>query len=162
MTLMISVLVLGIGATLVMDLWGLVRRALFGVPTPDYRLVGRWLAHMRHGQFVHRPIAASAPVAGESLLGWAFHYTVGIAFAALLVGLEGRAWMAQPTLLPALAVGLATVVAPLLLLQPGMGTGIAASKVPRPWHARFHSVVTHLVFGAGLYLSALMLASGAE
>ncbi|OVZ64709.1 hypothetical protein CDO44_00395 [Pigmentiphaga sp. NML080357] len=55
---------------------------------------------------------------------------------------------------PALALGVATVVAPFFILQPGLGAGIAASKTPRPNAARLRSLVTHAVFGLGLYISA--------
>ena len=53
---------------------------------------------------------------------------------------------------------LVTVAAPLFLMQPGMGMGIAASKTPNPNAVRLRSLVTHAVFGAGLYLSALAVA----
>jgi hypothetical protein len=43
------------------------------------------------------------------------------------------------------------VAAPFLVLQPGMGAGIAASRTPRPAAARFQSVITHAIFGLGLY-----------
>jgi Protein of unknown function (DUF2938) len=43
------------------------------------------------------------------------------------------------------------VAAPFLLMQPGMGAGIAASRTPRPAAARLHSLVTHGIFGLGLY-----------
>jgi hypothetical protein len=46
------------------------------------------------------------------------------------------------------------VAAPFLLLQPALGAGIAASRTPRPNVARRRSLVTHLVFGLGLYLAA--------
>lgn len=52
---------------------------------------------------------------------------------------------------PALIVGIGSVAAPFLLMQPGMGAGIAASRTARPAAARFHSVVTHAIFGLGLY-----------
>jgi hypothetical protein len=63
----------------------------------------------------------------------------------------------QPTLLPALGYGIATVTAPFLLMQPGMGAGVAARRTPRPDAARLQSLVTHAVFGLGLYLSGLAL-----
>jgi hypothetical protein len=50
-----------------------------------------------------------------------------------------------------LLVGVATVAAPFLVMQPGMGAGIAASRTPRPGAARLQSLVTHTVFGLGLY-----------
>src|SRR5690606_11707280 len=142
---------IGIGATAVMDLWGLARKPLLGVAPPSYALVGRWIAHMTRGRFRHDSIARSAPVRGEQVIGWTAHYLIGIAFAALLIGIWGSAWVQQPTIGPALAVGTGTVVAPFLLMQPGMGAGIAASRTPRPALARLQSLITHVVFGLGLY-----------
>jgi hypothetical protein len=41
-------------------------------------------------------------------------------------------------------------------MQPGMGMGIAASKTPNPKAARLKSIVSHTVYGIGLYSSALL------
>ncbi len=143
----------GVGATVAMDLWAIARRRLLGIPAPDYGLVGRWLAHMPRGRFRHDAIAAAPAVRGERLIGWAAHYLVGIAFAAILVGIWGSAWLRHPTIAPALIVGIGTVAAPFLVMQPGMGAGIAASRTPRPAAARLQSLVTHAIFGLGLYAS---------
>jgi hypothetical protein len=50
---------------------------------------------------------------------------------------------------------LATVLFPFLIMQPSLGLGVAASRTPNPMQARLKSLVTHTVFGIGLYLSAL-------
>lgn len=155
MDMFAGILLIGLGATALVDLWAIARRRLLGVTPPDYAMVGRWLAHMRHGRFRHVAIGAAAPVRGERILGWAAHYLTGVAFAALLVGIAGPGWLERPTLVPALAVGLGTVAAPFLLMQPGMGAGIAAGRTPNPAAARIHSLLTHAVFGLGLYLAAL-------
>lgn len=146
-----ATLITGAGATAIMDLWGLARRPLFGIPRPDYGLVGRWLAHKRHGRFRHESIGVSPAVRGERLVGWTAHYLIGIAFAALLPGIWGIGWIQRPTVGPAVLVGIATVAAPFLVMQPAMGAGIAASRTPRPAAARVQSLVTHGVFGLGLY-----------
>ena len=67
------------------------------------------------------------------------------------------AWFESPHLGHALAIGLATTAAPFLLMQPGMGAGLLARRTPRPNIARLHTVANHLVFGLGLYLTALSL-----
>lgn len=154
MNTLAGIVITGVGATLVMDLWGLARRPLLGIPAPDYGLVGRWLGHMPAGRFRHPRIAAAAPVRGERLLGWTAHYLIGITFAGLLVALVGPDWLQTPSLLPALGVGLVSVLAPFLLMQPGMGAGVAASRTPDPGKARRQSLLTHAVFGLGLYLAA--------
>ncbi|HAL68043.1 MAG TPA: DUF2938 domain-containing protein, partial [Pseudomonas sp.] len=82
---------------------------------------------------------------------------IGVAFAMLLVITAGTPWLSAPTLWPALAVGAGTVLAPLCLMQPAMGMGFFASRTPSPWRARFKSLVNHLVFGIGMYVTALAL-----
>ena len=150
---LVVTLVIGVGATAVMDVWGIARTSLLGIAAPNYGMVGRWIAYMPRGRFIHDSIAAAAPVSGERVIGWAAHYLIGVVFAAALIGFWGIAWLQYPTLVPALIVGIATVAAPFLLMQPGMGAGIAGSRTPRPAATRLQSLITHAVFGLGLYVS---------
>lgn len=149
-----NAILLGAGGTALMDIWGAIRQPLFGFPRLDNGLVGRWFGHMARGRFVHLSIAAAPPIHRERVIGWAMHYLIGITFAALLLGVWGLAWLRQPTPGPALTTGIVTVVGPFLLMQPGMGAGIAASRTPRPAMARIQSLITHALFGVGLYLTA--------
>jgi hypothetical protein len=151
MDYLVSTLLTGVGATAVMDLWAIARERILGIPPPNYGLVGRWFAHMPRGRFRHDSIAAALPVHGERLIGWTAHYLIGIAFAAILVGIWGLAWIRHPTIGPALVVGICTVAAPFLVMQPAMGAGVAASRTPRPAAARLQSLLTHAIFGLGLY-----------
>jgi hypothetical protein len=155
----VRILLVGLAATAFADAWTLLRRRLLGVALPDYALVGRWVGHMARGRLRHAAIAVAPPIRGERAIGWCVHAAVGVAFAALVPLAFGAAWLRAPTPLPALAIGLATVSAPFLLMQPAMGAGVAASRTPRPNVARAHSVAMHAVFGAGLYLAALALAA---
>jgi hypothetical protein len=144
---------IGAGATVVMDAWGFLLRRL-GVPSLDFGLLGRWIGHLPSGQLHHASIAKATPVRGERVLGWSAHYAIGITFAALLLALFGLSWAHAPSLWPALAVGIVTVAAPLFVLQPALGAGFASSKTPRPFFNSMKSVATHTVFGFGLYLAA--------
>lgn len=146
------VVLVGIGATAVMDLWLMLLR-LAGVRPPDFALVGRWVGHLPRGRFAHAAIAEARPLQGELVLGWLTHYAVGIAFAGLLVAVEGMAWLREPSFLPALLVGASTVAAPLFVMQPAMGGGFAASRTTTPVKNCLRSLANHAVFGAGLYLS---------
>lgn len=154
-----SALFVGCGATAVMDGWSILRKRLLGIPPLDYALVGRWFAYLPRGRFVHRPIAVSPPVHGERMLGWIAHYGSGVAFAGVLLAIFGVEWLCRPTIGPALIVGIGTIVAPFLLLQPGMGAGIAARRTPRPNAARLQSLITHTVFGFGLYAAGWLARS---
>ena len=150
-------LLIGVGATAVMDAW-LVLLQRLGVPTLNFAFIGRWVGHLLRGQVAHAAIAKAAPVRGELAWGWLTHYAVGVAFAGVLLSLQGSAWVHSPTLLPALAVGMGTVAAPLLVMQPAMGSGFAASRTPTPLKNCLRSLANHTVFGLGLYLSALVIA----
>ncbi|MBB2971537.1 DUF2938 domain-containing protein [Mesorhizobium sp. RMAD-H1] len=159
LTFGIAALLIGGGATLFMDLWAALQKRLFGLKPLDYRLLGRWIGHLRHGRFMHENIIAAPPVRSEAALGWFAHYLTGVAFAAVLLVVSGLEWARNPTPGPALLVGIATVAAPFLILQPGMGAGIAARRTPRPNVSRLRSFITHLSFGIGLYAAALVTAA---
>lgn len=144
---------IGAGATALLDAWLLVLSRA-GVPGLNFAHLGRWAGHLLHGQFRHAAIARSAPIPGERAWGWLVHYAIGIALAAALVAVEGWAWVREPTLMPAVAFGLLTTLAPLAILQPAMGAGFASSRTPTPMKNRLRSLANHMVFGLGLYLSA--------
>src|SRR3546814_15770014 len=118
-------LMIGVGATLVVDAWAAVLRHAFGIRPLDWALAGRWLGHFPRGRFTHANIAAAAPVRGERLLGWWFHYATGIAFASALLVANGVAWARQPTLLPCLGPGLAPVLFHYFLMAPPLGARLA-------------------------------------
>jgi len=151
--LIVQVALIGIGATAVMDLWLVVIQRL-GVPTLNFALIGRWAGHLLRGRFSHPAISKAEPIPGELAWGWVMHYAVGVGFAALLVIAQGASWTSKPTLVPAVAVGLFTVLIPLFVMQPAMGAGFASSKTPTPLKNCLRSVANHTVFGFGLYLSA--------
>ena len=147
------VVLIGVGATAVMDVWLMFLKRM-GVQTLNFAYIGRWVGHLTRGRFAHKAIANAQPIPAEVTLGWLTHYSVGIAFAGLLVGIQGIEWTREPAFLPAVAVGASTVLAPLFVMQPAMGAGFAASKTPTPLKNCLRSVTNHTVFGAGLFLTA--------
>jgi hypothetical protein len=151
---------IGLGATLVMDLWNLFLKRTFSIPSLSYCLLGRWLRHMPEGTLRHANIGAAPQKPFECTVGWIAHYTIGVVFALGFVVLTSGDWLARPTLLPALLYGIATVVFPFFIMQPSLGLGIAASRTPNPTQARLKSLVTHTVFGVGLYVCALGVSHG--
>ena len=153
----VGAVAIGLGATLVMDLWNLFLKRTFSIPSLSYCLLGRWLRHMPEGTLRHRSITAAPQKAHECTVGWIAHYSIGVVFALGFLALATGDWLERPTLLPALLYGVATVVFPMFIMQPSFGLGVAASKTPRPTQARLKSLVTHTVFGLGLYVCALGL-----
>jgi hypothetical protein len=151
----LSAILIGIGATVGIDLWNLFLNRAFKIPSLNYCLLGRWLGHMTEGTFRHESIAAASRRPLECTTGWIAHYTIGVVFAVVFVILASADWLARPTLLPALLYGIGTLVFPLFIMQPSFGLGIAASRTPNPPQARLKSLGTHAAFGLGLYASAI-------
>lgn len=150
-------LLIGVGATAIMDIWLFLLKQM-GIATLNLAFLGRWIGHLPQGQFIHASIVKAAPIKGELLIGWCIHYAIGIGFAILLLIIFGLEWARSPSLVPALIIGVSTVLAPLLILQPVLGAGIASSKTPTPLLNCLKSLGTHTVYGLGLYLIALSTA----
>lgn len=155
--LLISAVLMGLGATLTFDLGALFLKHAFKITPSNICLVGRWLRYMPEGIFTHANIGAAPRKSAECTVGWIAHYMIGITFALIFVALTGPTWLQQPTLLPALIFGVVTVVAPFAIMQPAFGLGFAASKLPNPTPARVRSLLNHTAFGLGLYLFAWLV-----
>lgn len=153
--LVIEIIVIGIIATLATDLWQRLVHAIARLPPANWGLLGRWVAWFPRGIFVHRPITGTAPVRGEAATGWAFHYAVGIAYAALYLATMWLGLGSEPTLVSALAFSLALLVAPWFVMQPALGLGFMAARAPHPTVIRVVNVSVHAAFGVGLYLGAI-------
>lgn len=155
--LLTCAVLVGCAATAATDIWALARAYLFAIPSLDYGLVGRWLVHLVRGRFCHRAIGAAAPVRGERLIGWTAHYVIGIVFAAILLAVWGLDWLRSPAIGPALIVGIGSATAPFLIMQPGFGLGLAARRAPRPNLVRVNTLLTHAIFGLGLYAAGWVM-----
>lgn len=149
--------VIGLGATILMDLWAIILGCFPGQNRPNWAPVGRWVWHLRHGQVFHRDIGQAAPYAQEQALGWLFHYVVGILYGVIFAFLVGAAWFAHPRFWPAWIWGIVTIAAGWFLLLPGLGLGWMGSRTAAPAVTRFLGLVAHTVFGFGLYATALMV-----
>ncbi|WCN12314.1 DUF2938 family protein [Marinomonas mediterranea] len=147
---------IGLIATIVMDIWGIIRQRLLSIPL-NYDFVGRWVAYFPRGKFRHSSISSSPRVRHERIIGWLTHYLTGVLFALFFIGACGTQWLDTPSLMPAMIVGGTTVAFPFLIMQPALGMGIAASQTPYPLFARIQSIVMHLIFGVGLFVGGLIL-----
>lgn len=125
------------------------------LPPANWGMVGRWVAGFPRGVFVHRPIGATAEIRGEVAIGWAFHYAVGIAYAALYLAIMRLGFGSEPTLGSALVFGIATIIVPWFVMQPALGLGFMAARTPKPAAVRAINISVHAIFGLGLYLGAL-------
>ncbi|MBO9475535.1 DUF2938 family protein [Shimia sp. R10_1] len=146
----------GLGATVFMDVVAVLRQGLSGT-NGFYCLVGRWIGSLPRSGFAHDDIRKSEAISGEALLGWSAHILMGVVFGVCFVLLFDTTVSSAILGVQSVGFGLGTVLVPWLIFQPLFGWGVAVSNTPDPWRLRLRSVITHGVFGVGLFVSALAL-----
>lgn len=151
-----TAVLIGVGATALMDGWIVTLHRAFGQPKTNWAFVGRWFWHLRTGTVFHDDIAQATPYAHELAFGWFCHYAIGILYAVILV-LIAPNWLVAPALLPAWVFGMVTILPGWFLLHPGMGAGWASSKRVNAAQIRCLGVLNHSVFAVGLYGVARLL-----
>lgn len=149
-----QILLAGVVATLIQDSWTFLLKTVTGRSPGDWALIGRWLAWMPRGVFVHRPITATPAVPGEAAIGWIFHYAVGIIYAALYLLIMELGIGSGATPISAVVFALVLLAAPWFVMQPALGLGFMAAQAPNPATVRAINVSVHAWFGIGLYLGA--------
>jgi len=151
MEVVIKILVIGVFATVIMDIWATFSNRVLKFPRTNWAMVGRWLGHLPKGKIVHNSISSSSEIKHENIIGWVFHYFIGIVYAALYVVLVVCIFANHTSLLTAWFFGLFTIVSPWFILQPALGMGICAIKAPKPNMVRFQNFAIHSIFGIALY-----------
>lgn len=152
-----SGVLIGVIATMVMDIWAAIAKHGLSLPTADWAMVGRWFGHMPRGVFVHHAISAASPIPNERVIGWIGHYLTGVIYGLTYLYVVRVGLGNAPSLLSGLVFGLVTLMAPWLLMQPAMGAGVFASRAPRPGRVRLVNLSMHAVFGTSLYGGWLLI-----
>ncbi|MCS0505193.1 DUF2938 domain-containing protein [Ancylobacter mangrovi] len=155
----VFILVVGIGSTLVLDIWAQVSVRIGWLPGTDWPSVGRWLKGLPQGRLVLDG-ADTGPFSGaETALGWLFHYLVGIAYAVMFPLFWGLAFIHAPTVWPVVLVGVViSSLAGLMVLMPGLGGGFFARKLPNAVDVSLYVFVSHVIFAVAQYLLAWAVA----
>lgn len=115
-----------------------------------------------NGKYFHNTIMQTPALNHEFLTGMLAHYSIGVAFAFFLLAVYRRTWIEQPRIIPALVIGFISLLIPVFIVQPLLGFGIGFSKLQKGsiLLAKISSI--HLVYGIGLYLTALLTARISE
>lgn len=139
-----------------------IGRALYGwltgTPGANWTLSGRWFLMVFEGHPVTPNIAAEPALPFEYTVGYGAYYVVSLAFAAAYLTLFEGLLKRPLGLLNGLAFGLSTIVFPLLVQMPAMGSGFFGLKTQMPLAIFGRTVVQHSCFGLGLGAGALLAA----
>ena len=146
-------IVVGIFATLTMDLGGTFLRRIGLIAGLDPRLIGRWFASLAGGHPFHRSILDAPPVRGELAVAFVCHYAIGVSLAlifyAVQTALPLRISAAAEAAL-ALGYGMLTNALPYLIMYPAMGFGVLGLAAPRDLLLTRSAFALHVLYGAGL------------
>ena len=157
--LMFGVIV-GVAATVTMDVLGSVARKAGLAAGAKGIWVGRWYLGIARGQFVHSDIAAAPELAGEKRAALVGHYVIGIVLAVVYVVGAGLLGISPAVFLVAIGYGLATCVFPWFLVLPSLGFGAFGLKGPKDLRLFTSSLLNHAFYGFGLWWTAKVLGLG--
>jgi hypothetical protein len=101
----LNTILMGLGATLIFDLWRLFLKYVFKITPSNLCLVGRWILYMPQGVFRHSNIGSAPKKSRECMVGWIAHYMTGIMFAIVFIASTGNSWLQHPALIPAMIFG---------------------------------------------------------
>lgn len=152
-------IIIGLAATIAMDVWAVLLYLFLGQSKPNWAPAGRWFHRVARGHFIHQDISAIEAFPQEQAVGWFGHYLVGVLYGVIFALIVGGNWFLTPTFLPAWIFGIVTIGAGWFIMQPGMGFGIAASRTPNPNKVRFLNFAAHTVFALGMYAGGMALAA---
>ena len=149
-------LLIGMGGTILLDIWAWVLSLIFGISSTNWALVGRWIANLIFGRLtLNHP--KSEAIRGELVIGWLAHYLIGISYGIPLFIIWGENWLTQPTVNEPIYVSWILLIAPFLIMMPGLGAGIAGDKTPNPTITRIKSFAGHTIFGIGMFCTAKLI-----
>jgi hypothetical protein len=150
--------VLGLLATLTMDLLtALTYRLGLIAPLPP-GLIGRWFAAVAHAHPIHADIAQVPMLPYELAIAVPVHYAIGVSLACSYLWLTTA--LGLPQRIPAIALGFAlgTSLLPWLLMFPAMGYGFFGAHGPAGTRLFVSSLCSHAFYGAGLWLALRFVA----
>jgi len=147
-----KIIIIGIFACAIFDLWQRLLQKLTGLPPSNWALAGRWLINLwTNRQLIAHGLSSMPAAPRERAIGWLLHYSVAVGYAAIFAGLIALGWV-QPGVTDGLIFGIASVAVPWLFFMPALGNGLFARRTPNPPLACGMALMMHSLFGAALGL----------
>jgi hypothetical protein len=154
----LSMVVVGCLSVAVLDLWQRLAHRLGGLPPTNWAVVGRWLLMLlRQGILFNTELAQAPPLPRERLIGWVFHYIIGVVYVWIYVTLWQPNWGLDNPLADGLLFGAVSAVVPWLFFMPATGAGLFGSCTPRPVFVSLSALVVHAIFGVAIGVFSVLL-----
>ena len=136
-----------------MDLWQRLLKLTYGINPSDWKIIGRWFIYLVLKQKIYNPnIENESAYNNELMIGWIFHYFIGVVYSFGFFILMEYYNVFKATLIDGLIFGLVTLVIPWFFMLPVLGKGFLAMKTPRPLFISSLSVWSHVAIGIAIGL----------
>ena len=145
-----KVLIIGIGATIIMDLWG-IALALISHSSYEWSTAGRMIGYLLRGEWLWHDGIMRAALPHENILGWITHYTIGILYALFYVIFCNDGFHQKADFLKSLSFAWFLMIFPLGMLAPITGNGFFNLETHTPLINLIHTFFSHSCFGIGLW-----------
>ena len=149
---------LGIIATVTMDVLSVAAIKLRLIAPLPPHLIGRWFASVARGQVLHGDIAQVSPIQHEMAVAVPVHYAIGVTLALTYLLACSTLGLSPRSPVTALVFAQCTNLLPWLLMFPAMGYGWFGAHGPTGTRLFASSFLTHCFYGLGLWLGASLLA----
>ncbi|MBI1452908.1 MULTISPECIES: DUF2938 family protein [Acinetobacter] len=143
---------IGIISTAFMDVIAWILRALFKISPMNYAFIGRWFLSWKDRKFSHNTIVQSPSKKGETICGWGIHYLTGVIWTLIYLVLN-KFYVFNYSFISVFIFAVLTTFVSFTMIQPALGFGFFAKKMPNQMMSIQNSLVAHIAFGCGLYLS---------
>ncbi len=146
---LLNVVLVGVGATVAMDLVAAAGVLLHVFRIPLY---GRWFLYGLKGTVRHEDIERASAVRGENALMLPLHYLAGCVLAATYLLVLDMLSLGSGSVLLAAGFGLASSAIPFFLMLPSMGYGLFGLRHRGDTFWLRQILLMHLAYGVGIGL----------
>ena len=151
-----EIIIIGIFACVIFDLWQRIFLFLTTIPPSNWSLVGRWVINLcnKHVIFVNH-INEIKEYKYETIAGWSLHYIVAICYSAIyaiLMELD----IVNVGFVDGMIFGFLSVVVPWFFFLPALGNGVLAKRAPKPILICSLALMMHTIFGISIGMGYLV------
>ena len=148
----LQILIVGIGACVVFDVWQRIFHWLTAIPPSNWAIVGRWtIGLLTGGQLIVKNLERQPIRRNELGFGWFVHYCIAVVYAVIFMLLM-RANILAAEFADGLLFGVVSVVVPWLFFLPCLGKGIMGRLTSNPPLVCALALMMHSIFGATIGL----------
>ena len=149
-------IVTGIIATVLFDIFQISISYAYKVNKTKWNLVGRYFIGLKNHKLFVENIESENSIKNELFIGYFIHYSVGAIYGLIYV-IINLLFFDHPSLFLAIFIGFMTVLGAWCYMMPyAYNTGFFASKKEDQFQIMVQNLITHFIFGIGLYIGLLL------